>query len=90
MNIFKIIKIRRQNKIKREINKQRKRKQCCESCRYCYIAGETFGYVYFECRLDEIDFEGSPKGIYEYKCNNYSPCRDYKKYLKYSKQKINA
>lgn len=92
MRIFKILRIRRRNRLKREINKQSKRKQCCESCKYCYISGECFGYVYYDCRLDELDFDGSPQGICKFKCEDYEPCREYKKYLKnkkYYKQEKN-
>lgn len=81
MKIFKALKIRKENKIKDNIERQSRRKECCESCKYCYESDSAFGYTYYNCFLKEPNFNGCDDDIYMYKCENYKPCRKYRKYL---------
>lgn len=81
MSIINVLRVRKENKIKREIKRQSKRKICCESCKYCYFRGIENGYAYYGCWLRELNFDGDEESIYKYKCDNYKPCKKYKKYL---------
>lgn len=78
INEFKII---RKNKREKEKQYQSKRNKCCESCKYCYVSEFFNGYENYNCYLKELGFENDTHSIFTYKCNNYKPCRKYKKYL---------
>ena len=38
MNFIKILKIRKENKKKREMQYQAKIRVCCDTCKYCYVS----------------------------------------------------
>ena len=79
MNFIKILKIRKENKKKREMQYQEKISVCCDTCKYCYVSDSYFGYSNYDCYLRELNFSDSKR--FEYKCNNYKPIYKYKKYL---------
>ncbi len=81
MNLFTFLTIRAKNSTKQEIIRQSKRKICCETCRYCYLHSVLNGYSFYKCLLKEVGFDGNEVEILKYKCENYNPCRKYKKYL---------
>ena len=79
MNFIKMLKIRKENKKKREMQYQAKISVCCDTCKYCYVSDSYFGYSNYDCYLRELNFSDSKR--FEYKCNNYKPIYKYKKYL---------
>lgn len=83
MNIFKILLIRRRNKLLKEQIKQSKRKKCCESCKYLKIKHCEY-YTTKKCRLEQSQF--NEYHIDKSICKRYEPCRKYKKYLKMKKR----
>lgn len=80
MNIIKFMRIRRKNKMLKELERQSKRNKCCETCKYCKLYDVTLGYDHYMCILKEPNFNGSD-AIYRHICDNYAPCKKYKKYL---------
>ena len=81
MDFINTFKIRRKNRREKEKQYQSKRSKCCESCKYCYVSEFYNGYENYSCFLEEKGFENDIDSIFTYKCNNYKPCRKYKKYL---------
>lgn len=81
MSLIKALKIRRMNKIKNKKQYQSKRTECCESCKYCYVSEFYNGYGYYKCFLNVSEFDNSEESVITFKCDNYKPCRKYKKYL---------
>lgn len=81
--------IKRENKRIIKLREQSRRKQNCKSCKYIRLSELTMGYECYVCKLYDPDFSNS--NIYNYKCKNYSPDREYKKYLervKHEKERI--
>ena len=79
MNFIKMLQVRFANKKKAEMFYQSQRKECCESCKYCYEYDCVMGYTEYKCRLKDNDFHSTE--IFRHKCVYYEPCRGYKKYL---------
>lgn len=85
MNIFKILWIRRKNKLLKDNIKQSKRKKCCESCKYLREVFNVYTNDY-KCLLRQNEFHNSYSDINKIRCKRYEPCRKYKKYLKMKKR----
>lgn len=79
MGIISTMKIRKKNIKERERSYQSKRNVCCETCKYCYESESFNGYARYSCFLKQIGFDNNE--LFKYKCENYKPCRKYKKYL---------
>lgn len=85
MGFIKSIKIRLENKKKAELEHQSSKKMGCQTCAYLRKVDQCFGYAQHECWLKDPNFVNDENHIYSYKCDNYKPCRRYKKYLKNKK-----
>lgn len=77
--MFNTLKIKRENLRIRNFNEQSKRKPNCSSCKYIRLYDIAMGYECYKCKLYDPNFNTIK--IHEYKCENYSPDREYKKYL---------
>ena len=77
--MFKNSQIKRENKRIIKLREQSKRKPNCNSCKYIRLYDIAMGYECYKCKLYDPNFSTMKR--HEYKCGNYKPDREYKKYL---------